>query len=197
MCIADEPPNIILLVEVIPKAQVAPIDRVRLALPGYNAYFNFDPGSSNLGSSGIHGIAIYVNSSIHAYQFHDVGSFHEQLWISVLLVGKDLLLLGCVYHSPSSVASTSTHQLCRLLKSVSSLSTHLLVCGDFNYSNIDWTTGCGHTSDPCAQLFLDTIQDRFLFQHITLPTRYRHGQLSNALDLVLTNEEHMIDSLLF
>ena len=40
MCVADEPPDIILLVEVIPKAQVAPNDQVRLALPGYNAYFN-------------------------------------------------------------------------------------------------------------------------------------------------------------
>ena len=43
MCIADKPPGIILLVEVIPKAQVALIDQFRLALPGYNAYFNFDP----------------------------------------------------------------------------------------------------------------------------------------------------------
>ena len=126
----DKPPDIILLVEVIPKAQVASIDQIRLTLPGYNAYFNFDPSLSNLGSLGSRGIAIFINSNINAYQFHDVVS---QLWISVPLAGSDLLLVGCVYCSPSSVTSTSTHQLCRLLESVTSLSTHLLVCGDFSY----------------------------------------------------------------
>jgi len=34
-----------------------------------------------------------------------------------------------------------------------------------------------------------------MYQHAFLPTRYRHGQLSNTLDLVITNEEHMIDDL--
>ena len=51
----------------------------------------------------------------------------------VPLAGNDSLV-GCVYRSPSSVTSTSTHQLCRLLESVTFPSTHLLVCGDFNYS---------------------------------------------------------------
>ena len=89
--------------------------------------------------------------------------------------------------------STSTSQLNELLKSAASSCTHLLVCGDFNYPSIDWTTGYGHTSEPCAQQFLDTLQDLFLYQHINLPTRYRHGQVSNTLYLVITNEEHMID----
>jgi len=43
ICIADKLPDITLLVEIILKAQVAPIDQVHPALPGYDAYFNFDP----------------------------------------------------------------------------------------------------------------------------------------------------------
>jgi len=182
-------------VEVIPKAQVNPIDQARLSLPGFNAYYNFDPCLSNLGGSGSRGIAIFVKCSIRAHEFHDVEPFHEQLWLSVPLTNNDSLLLGCIYRSPSSDMLTSTSQLCGLLQSVASLSTHLLVCGDFNYPNIDWFTGCGQTSESCAQQFLDTLQDQFLYQHVTSPTRYRQGQFSNTLDLVLTNEEHMIDSL--
>jgi len=38
--IADNPPDIILITEVIPKAQVNPIDEGRL---GFNVFLNFDP----------------------------------------------------------------------------------------------------------------------------------------------------------
>jgi len=47
-----------MLVEVIPKTQIAPIDQARLSLPGFTAYYNFDPNSPNLGCSGFCGIAI-------------------------------------------------------------------------------------------------------------------------------------------
>ena len=49
MHIADDPPDIIMLVEVIPKAQFMPIDQARLSLPGFTAYYNFDPSTPNLG----------------------------------------------------------------------------------------------------------------------------------------------------
>ena len=35
----------------------------------------------------------------------------------------------------------------------------------------------------------------FLFQHVKQPTRYREGETSNILDLILTNEEGMIDTI--
>ena len=193
MRIADDVPDIIMLVEVIPKAQTIPIDQARLYLPGFTAHFNFDPSLPNLGSSGCRGIAIFISNSISAYEVQYPELFHEQLWLSIPLIGNDSLTVGCVYRSPSSDISTSTTLLNELLRSVSSSCTHLLVCGDFNYPSIDWTTGYGRTSEPCAQQFLDTLQDLFLYQHIDLPTRYRQSQVSNTLDLVITNEEHMID----
>ena len=71
--------------------------------------------------------------------------------------------------------------------------TSWLVVISITQALIGLATGYGHTSESCAQQFLDTLQDLFLYQHINLPTRYRHGQVSNTLDLVITNEEHMID----
>ena len=42
--------------------------------------------------------------------------------------------------------------------------------------------------------FLEIIQDYFLKQHITEPTRYREGEESSLLDLIITNEEGMVQN---
>ena len=60
--------------------------------------------------------------------------------------------------------------------------THVLMCGDFNYPNINWSTLSCNTSH--SQMFLNTIHDQCLF--ITKPTHT--NTLANILDLVLTNE---------
>ena len=43
--------------------------------------------------------------------------------------------------------------------------------------------------------FLEIIQDYFPKQHITEPTRYREGEESSLLDLIITNEEGMAQNL--
>ena len=68
--------------------------------------------------------------------------------------------------------------------------THLLIMGDFNYPDIDWENWS--SNDITSQKFIQTVQDAYLFQHITKPTRHREGQSSNCLDLIFTNEEEMI-----
>jgi len=52
-------------VEVIPKAQINPINQARLSLTGFNAYYKFNPSLSNLGGSGSRSIAIFVKSGIY------------------------------------------------------------------------------------------------------------------------------------
>ena len=45
------------------------------------------------------------------------------------------------------------------------------------------------------QDFVETLQDCFLYQHVTEPTRYREGEITNLLDLVLSTDEGMIQNL--
>ena len=71
--------------------------------------------------------------------------------------------------------------------------SHLLVCGDFYYPDINWKTNS--CSNHCSQLFLDAVQDKYLFQHVETPTRFAQNSALNVLDLVLINEEEMIDSI--
>ena len=43
-----------------------------------------------------------------------------------------------------------------------------------------------------ATVFLESIWDTFLFQHVKEPTRCREGQVPSLVDLVLWNKELMV-----
>jgi len=90
------------------------------------------------------------------------------------------------YHSPNVALSGTDNDslLCELINEVSGKS--LLLMGDFNYPDIDWSTGCGHTGN--SQNFADCIEDSFLTQHVNEATRK-----GSILDLVITSEPNMID----
>ena len=195
--IAGEEPDVIMLTEVIPKAQIIPISPALLAIPGYTMYTNFDPTSCGLGASGSRGVSIYVSAKLKASEIGLIGSFHEQLWVSISLSNSDKLLIGCIYRSPSGDNYASIANLGDMLREVCSHSpSHLLVVGDFNVPQINWeiqfsTAPDGHFS----HLLLEALADCFLFQHVHEPTRYRVGELPSTLDLILSNEEGMIQNL--
>jgi len=109
------------------------------------------------------------------------------------LKGTDVLFIGCIYRSPSGDVVNSTASICDLLRSINGYS-HLLICGDFNYSGIDWDNlSLLPSSPPIVQAFIDTTQDLYLVQHVMEPTRYHPGETSHILDLVFTNEQTMIN----
>ena len=149
--------------EVIPKAQIQPIESARLMLPGYQMYANFNPSNSNLGTSGLRGICIYVADVLQSCEvtFPD-SDFSEQLWVRIKLLGGDSLLVGCIYRSPSS-NDDSIQQFRHLLRLVmTSCPSHLLITGDFNLGDIDWLN---HLSlappSHCSHTFLEVINDFF------------------------------------
>lgn len=69
--------------------------------------------------------------------------------------------------------------------------------GDFNYKGILWenwsTPGMSESSEEF--LFIEALRDCYLYQHVTQPTRVRHGQEPSILDLIITNEERMVEGL--
>ena len=183
-----------LITEVIPKAQVNPLSPAIFKISGYKVYMNFDPGRRNLGSLGIRGICIYIKENIRSHHISvSPSNAVESLWLSLSLRGSDALKLGCLYRSPSSCLHESTSDICSMLRDVSSASSHILLAGDFNYPGIDWSTvSSSMPPENPINLFLDTLNDCFLHQHILCPTRYRVGTTPSILDLVITNEEGMI-----
>jgi hypothetical protein len=57
----------------------------------------------------------------------------------------------------------------------------IILCGDFNLPNIDWSTGVASTSDNIHTYFTKLVRDNYLWQMIDFPTR------NNVLDLILTS----------
>jgi hypothetical protein len=62
----------------------------------------------------------------------------------------------------------------------------IILMGDFNYPDVDWSTLQAATTE--SRLFVETLEECFLTQHVKEPTR--NGSL---LDLVITSEPHMVD----
>jgi len=163
------------------------------SIPGYSLYNNFDDSMSNKPR----GIIIYVRNYLPTERIviTDI-PFEEQLWLKIYLSHQDALLCGCIYRSPSASKSISTNNLCDLLTSVANKkASHLLIMGDFNYGQVDWSNHSVTDGDCWSQKFLDTCQDCFFYQHVLSPTHYRCGQHPSLLDLILTNEEGMVSEL--
>ena len=105
--------------------------------------------------------------------------------------------MGCIYRSPSGDPHQSVDELAKLLHMVVETNpSHLLIAGDFNLPQIDWSVAyCDAPDSHHSHKFLNAVHDCLLFQHIHCPTRYRDGGAPSLLELVLTNEEGMLSGL--
>ena len=66
--------------------------------------------------------------------------------------------------------------------------------GDFNFREIDWENNNTNVGpEHLASQFLESVRDKYLYQHVKHATRYRGDNQPSLLDLILTNEEEMID----
>ena len=187
--IADMKPDIICLVEILPKTPGIIFHQCEYTIQGYYSYFN---------NTKKRGIAIFVNnnlvSSLNEYLSSD--EFDESLWLKIQLKGRDTLLLGCIYRSPNS-DDLNNNRLIQLLKKVSEQHTsHLLIVGDFNCKDINWDALSTVATETSIQSrLLDVTCAQGWTQHVKTETRFRMGQKSSLLDLVITNESGMVENL--
>ena len=147
------------------------------------------------------GVAIYVSNSIDSHDCYDLamsGSMSEQVWC-VVDVGDDSIIVGCIYKPPFSDTATLNEinqGIARAKQLVDSGKySSMLVVGDFNFPDIDWTSSIGGASKhhtrcrPSAKSFLNTINSCFLAQHVMEPT---HLTSHNTLDLVFTDDPQRV-----
>lgn len=134
----------------------------------------------------------YTHHTLNATPVKNASMSIEELWVHIQLCNHDSLLFGCAYRSPNSTAqenitlNESPKNMC------SGSHSHILICGDFNYPKIDWSSMT--TSENQSIELLETIRDCYLFQH-KQPTRARVDERPSTLDLVFSNEEDMVDGL--
>ena len=103
MFIASDPPDIMLITEIIPKKQTNPIAKCLLDIDGYNFQLNFYPNECNLGASGIRGVAIYYKEGVIYLQFIRA-SLSSIAYTRPTRINETLILGDCIsYLSPSGV----------------------------------------------------------------------------------------------
>ena len=181
----------------IPKQQKLVIPSSLSNIDGYEIYCNFDITMENLGASGIRGTAIYVKSGIVSYEVKIENTQHEyQVWVDIPLKDDEKLLCGCIYRSPTENMEETARSIKEigniLIQASNRKPSHLLIAGDFNIKEIDWETEFVNNEQDHLVNFLNDFQSCFLYQHVRKPTRYRLGETSNLLDLIITNEEGMV-----
>ena len=136
---------------------------------------NFDPGEPNLGASGIRGVAIYYRKSLNASEVKfQVDGLKDQVWIEIPYNRK--LPCGYVYRSQTGMdhikCLESTTKVTQLIHIAYQRNLNLLICGDYNYKEIDWSTEYAPPTHEHLK-FIETLCDCFLFQNVTEPTRSR------------------------
>ena len=196
MLICDRKPHIMLFTEVIPKAQQNPIHEAQIKIDGYEHYTNFNFSDSHLGASGIRGVIVYVKDSISCKEIKPkTSNYKDQVWVQLSLGKNDSLLCGCMYRSPTKEKEDTrrtTDEVCKVLREMARSGKPSLICGDFNYPEIDWENEYVKDSSQTIAPFIEVVQESHLHQHIYKPTRYRIGNEPSLLDLIFTTEEEMI-----
>ena len=118
-------------------------------------------------------------------EHHDLPS--ELLFVDIITDSKKKLTIGTFYRPPNSDLKP-LEDLRSCLSSITT--TDLLVTGDFNLSEFDWSTNHPTKSSEHHYLLSDIIQDNFLYQMVDESTRE-----NNILDLVLTTNSDLINNL--
>ena len=130
------------------------------------------------------GVALYVRDTLQCCINSKIKTDNktESLWVDIK-EGSHSVILGLVYRPPSASQEINSS----LWQEIDRASRYRQTCviGDFNFRNIDWNLMVGNRE---SEEFLKVLQDNFLKQLVTEPTRG-----NNILDLILTNREEIIN----
>ena len=134
------------------------------------------------------GLLVLVKTSLTSSCRRDLESDCEMLWLELLTSGGKVNLV--TFYRPPDSSVDSLQQLMTSISFATSSSLPLILCGDFNVPEIDWSLTVPSMSSPAAIVLHNFIQDHSLSQLVCYPT---HGD--HILDLLLTNEPDFVSSI--
>jgi endonuclease/exonuclease/phosphatase family metal-dependent hydrolase len=190
--IEEQHPDIIAITELLPKysTKESVFQNEEFQLQGYQHFF---------GRNDKRGVMISIGNHLKAIRMEGITDHkhEEQVWCRIELHCNKTLTIGCIYHSPSS--NREDHEdLLDLINQVGRNAgehNHLVILGDFNFPDIDWSTW--NAASTQSTKLIDTLQDNFMYQHVAQPTRYRHGQSPTLDDLILSDKEELIEGVTY
>jgi hypothetical protein len=106
-------------------------------------------------------------------------------------------VIACVYRPPTNSVLNSQNNDITLLDTIASTLEkfpNLIILGDFNFPNINWSSKTSATTSNTEQIFVDFLSENSFSQLVNEPTRYRTCQNPSLLDLILTTDENLVTS---
>ena len=157
-----------------------------IALPGLNLLRQDRPSKGG-------GVALYYRKDIQCEPLETPDFLVEDaLFCTLTLNNKDKCLIAVIYRAPNSDSDHDMKLTAALQTATKGRYTHLLILGDFNFPTL-----LNHSlnGNPLKALLNNLLTTGTLYNHVTQPTRYRGTTNPSLLDLVLTNEELMIETI--
>ena len=178
--------DVICISETLPKNVTEKEGYLNIELEGYEGFH------TNTGR----GVSIYVRDHIKCERIELTTRFNDHIWMKLRMNNNCDILIGCIYRSPNS-SNENNEALLNLLQEACNINTlQKIIVGDFNYKEIDWLNGVVNAREThAAAKTFDRVNDLFLSQLITEPTRYREGERENLLDWILTDNAEKIDDI--
>lgn len=107
-----------------------------------------------------------------------------------------IVLIGAIYKSDSGSPDINSLLLDLISEACNKGDTHLSIMGDVNFRDIEWKLwSC--LIDSCTNYWYDyrfpeRLQEIFLHQYVTKPTRWRKSDTPHVLDLIIANDDNII-----
>ena len=107
-----------------------------------------------------------------------------------LITSSRLKIAICCCYRPPNAEQSWIEKFNLYITQLSSRYNNILICGDFNFPKIRWKSPTVTSSGTDEIQFIDQLDDFYLTQLNTLPTRG-----SNVLDLVITNIPNQVENI--
>ena len=182
-------PEIVGITEIKPKNGRYKVEESEITMDNYESFHNLNEEGR--------GIVLFIHNKLQPSLCTTISNdFSEHIITECKLQNNEKLLI-CLVYRRQDLPKENADNLNTLLEQISSYkATHKLIFGDFNYPELNWNTETSNASEQhIATKFLQATKDALLIQHQKTPTRFREGQRSNTLDLILTDSEELVQEL--
>ncbi|CAH8429229.1 unnamed protein product [Dicrocoelium dendriticum] len=181
--LASEPRDIIMITETWLSGEITDAE---IAIPGMSLLRNDRTGKGG-------GVLIYFRTNLRCELIDDPQTcVTDVLWCKLWLERNDVCLLSVVYRPPKSTPERDNRLISAFRSVLNQKYSHILVAGDFNTHDLE---NPASETEVFKAYLQELLSSTFLYNHVTVPTRFRTGNNPSILDLVLTNEELMVDGL--
>ena len=108
---------------------------------------------------------------------------------------SERLLICNIYQSPASHEEEDKSLFSFITDVSQNYKGKKLFIGDFNYNDVNWETWETEFAGSKSNEFIEMLRDNFLFQVVDRPNRARGSDKPHILDLVLTDELDLVQSI--